>query len=185
MPQQPLNFERLRVLVVDDNRHCRALMRAALAAIGFQDIVCVESAGEARNMLNEGSFDLVLADALMEEEDGMHLTRALRTEDELRHAYVPVIMVSAHSTRENVLNARDSGISEYLVKPINPEQLYRRVVKAIANPRVFVKTRTYKGPCRRRFALGEITGGERRKDKGKGKGEGAAPALPAAEEQAG
>ena len=75
----------------------------------------------------------------------------------------PIIMLTGHSEKRRVIEARDTGVTEFLAKPISAKALYQRVLNVVANPRPFIKTKSYFGPCRRRNNHGNYVGPERRK----------------------
>jgi DNA-binding response OmpR family regulator len=77
--------------------------------------------------------------------------------------YVPIIMLTGHSEKHRVVRARDAGITEFLAKPISATALYERILNLVANPRPFIRTKTYFGPDRRRNAGANYLGPERRK----------------------
>src|SRR6185503_19347376 len=58
---------------------------------------------------------------------------------------------------------RDAGVTEFLAKPISAKALYQRIINVVANPRPFIKTKTYFGPDRRRNTTSNYIGPERRK----------------------
>jgi two-component system, chemotaxis family, chemotaxis protein CheY len=62
-----------------------------------------------------------------------------------------------------VIAARDAGVTEFLAKPLSAKALYQRVLNVVANPRPFIKTKTYFGPDRRRNVKENYNGPERRK----------------------
>jgi DNA-binding response OmpR family regulator len=72
-------------------------------------------------------------------------------------------MLTGHTEKARVTAARDAGITEFLAKPISAKALYQRIANVVANPRPFIKTKTYFGPDRRRNASSNYTGQERRK----------------------
>jgi two-component system, chemotaxis family, chemotaxis protein CheY len=76
---------------------------------------------------------------------------------------VPIIMLTGHSERTRVTNARDAGITEFMVKPISAKALYQRILNVVVNPRPFVRTKTFFGPDRRRNVNPNYSGPERRK----------------------
>jgi DNA-binding response OmpR family regulator len=59
-------------------------------------------------------------------------------------------MLTGHSEKKRVIAARDAGVTEFLAKPISAKGLYQRILNVVANPRPFIKTKTYFGPDRRR-----------------------------------
>ncbi len=77
--------------------------------------------------------------------------------------YVAIIMLTGHSEKKRVTAARDAGVTEFLAKPISAKGLYQRIVNVVANPRSFIKTKTYFGPDRRRNTNTSYVGPERRK----------------------
>jgi DNA-binding response OmpR family regulator len=72
-------------------------------------------------------------------------------------------MLTGHSERKRVMSARDAGVTEFMVKPISAKGLHQRIVNVIANPRRYIKTKTYFGPDRRRNSAPSYAGPERRK----------------------
>jgi DNA-binding response OmpR family regulator len=76
-------------------------------------------------------------------------------------------MLTGHSEKKRVVAARDAGITEFMAKPISAKSLYQRIVNVVANPRPFIKTKTYFGPDRRRNVNSNYVGAERRKGLGK------------------
>jgi two-component system, chemotaxis family, chemotaxis protein CheY len=72
-------------------------------------------------------------------------------------------MLTGHSEKNRVLRARDAGITEFLAKPISATALYERILTLVANPRPFIRTKSYFGPDRRRNAGVNYLGPERRK----------------------
>ena len=74
----------------------------------------------------------------------------VRSSSESSDRMIPIIMLTANSEQDYVVNARDKGVTEFLAKPFNVEGLYRRLVAVIAKPRSFVNADEYFGPDRRR-----------------------------------
>jgi len=72
-------------------------------------------------------------------------------------------MVTGHTEKSRVMAARDAGVTEFLAKPISAKALYQRIVNVVANPRPFIKTKSYFGPDRRRNSSSSYVGMERRK----------------------
>ena len=72
-------------------------------------------------------------------------------------------MLTSQGAYERVQKARDTGVTEYLIKPVTANALYSRIVNVIQNPRQFVRVSEYFGPDRRRTTQ-DFTGEERRDD---------------------
>ena len=95
--------------------------------------------------------------------DGLELTQMIRQPGANSNPYVAVIMLTGHSEKKRVTAARDAGVTEFLAKPISAKALYQRIVNVVANPRPFIKTKSYFGPDRRRNVNPNYVGPERRK----------------------
>lgn len=153
MNQSLLNearFQRLTVLIVDDSPPMREVLRALLQAIGITNIVEARDGKHAITKLRDFSIDIVVTDWVMEEMDGLELTRWLRTSSDSPNEFMPIIMVSGHTEAERIETARDAGINEFVAKPLSALNLFQRLVAVIEHPRPFVRTDTYFGPDRRR-----------------------------------
>ena len=87
----------------------------------------------------------------------------IRQPESKGNPYAPIIMLTGHSEKKRVLSARDAGITEFLAKPISAKALYERILNVVANPRPYIKTKTYFGPDRRRNVNATYVGPERRK----------------------
>lgn len=160
-PQYAL--EGLCVLLVDDNRHMRLVVKSILYSLGIRSIC---EAGDAETALEEAKsveLDLIICSWLMGEIDGPAFVRMIRTADDSPNPYVPIIMLSAFTEAFRVTEARDAGINEFLAKPISPKSLYQRVVSIVEKPRPFIRTGDFFGPCRRRKDLGPPQGQSERR----------------------
>ena len=83
-------------------------------------------------------------------ESGLALIDWIRNATDSPDRMIPVIMLTANSEQNYVVEARDIGVTEFLAKPFNVESLYRRLVSVIVRPRAFVNADDYFGPDRRR-----------------------------------
>jgi CheY-like chemotaxis protein len=158
-------LDRLSVLVIDDNQHMRSLVRTILESLGVTQIMEARDGAHALEKMGQTQVDLLIADWNMEPMDGLDLTRHLRNSPESPDQFVPVIMLSGHTERARVMQARDAGVTEFMAKPVSARSLYARIVSIIENPRPFVRTKDYFGPDRRRQML-PFEGPERRKAAG-------------------
>jgi len=160
-----LDLSRLCILVVDDNPHMRHIVKEILRALGVTAIREATDGADALKLMRVIPIDIVIADWDMNPLDGLEFTRLVRTSKDSPNRYVPIVMLTAHTHAFRVAQARDAGITEFLAKPISVTRLYGRLETVIRRPRVFVKTRTYFGPDRRRrqTPLDRLPRGERRK----------------------
>jgi len=164
-------FDRLRVLVVDDNQHMRLLVSTVLQAFGVSQIMEATSAEEAWEHLRARSPDIMILDWVMSGANGLELTKRIRTAPDSPNPFVPIVMLTGHSQVERVRTARDSGVNEFLAKPVSAKSILMRLVSVIEHPRPFVRTKVYFGPCRRRRRNVEYNGPERREGDAEGDAE--------------
>lgn len=153
---------RLRFLIVDDNNHMRRIIRALLHGFGVREAYEAEDGAAGLEAFSSFSPDIVITDWAMPIFDGIELTRMIRQPETSTNPYVPIIMVTGHAEKRRVTEARDAGVTEFLVKPISAKALYQRIVSVVMLPRPFIKTSTYFGPCRRRTISANYGGTERR-----------------------
>jgi two-component system chemotaxis response regulator CheY len=113
----------MRVLIVDDYKTMLRIMRNLLKQLSFENVEEAIDGTAALEKLREfnGEFGLVISDWNMEPMTGIQLLRELRGDDELKQ--IPFIMVTAESRSENVIAAKEAGVSNYIVKPFNAETL--------------------------------------------------------------
>ncbi len=152
------------VLVVDDNHHMRSLIKELLKAIGVNNVLEAADPTDAFEILRTNPIDLLLVDFSMPMIDGVEFVQMIRNSADSPNPFIPVIMVTGHSERSKVMAARDAGVNEFLVKPINARNLLSRLQSVVENPRPFVKVANYFGPDRRRGANPKHEGPWRRRD---------------------
>jgi CheY-like chemotaxis protein len=155
-------YDGLRVLVVDDNLHMRVLVTAVLSAFGIHDIVEASSADEAWAAMLEKPADIIFVDWGLIGMSGLDLTEKFRNDPASPNPFVPIVMLTGHTSDERMRAARDAGVHEFLTKPVSSKGLMACLETVIENPRPFVRTETYFGPCRRREANPAYDGPERR-----------------------
>jgi CheY-like chemotaxis protein len=157
-------FEHLKILIVEDNQHLRALLRSLLNSVGIREIVEANNGATALDALREKKCDLVLSDLAMKPMDGLEISRKVRTGDHSPNPFVPIIMITGHTERHRVEAARDAGVTEFLAKPITAHSLFSRIAEIVERPRAFVRCDNYFGPDRRRHQPDDYAGPWRRKD---------------------
>jgi two-component system chemotaxis response regulator CheY len=143
-------LESLRVLLVDDNQHMRAIVMTVLLGMGVSQVRETRDGSEALATLREWPADLAIVDFQMFPLDGVEFTRLVRNASDSTNQYLPIIMMTGHSERSRVMEARDAGVTEFVVKPLTAKALVDRVQAVINHPRPFVRTASYFGPDRRR-----------------------------------
>lgn len=159
----PIDLSALRCLVVDDNSHMRRIVRMLLHGYGIREVIEAEDGACGLEMFQTNVPDFVIVDWAMPIFNGLELTRMLRNTDSSINPYVPIIMITGHSDKKRVVEARDAGITEFVCKPLSAKALYQRIVLSVVAPRPFIRTKTFFGPDRRRFSgITNFSGDERR-----------------------
>ena len=157
-----IDFNKLRFLIVDDNAHMRRILRTLLHGLGSREVFEAEDGAAGLDKFTHYTPDIVFIDWAMPIFDGLEFAQMIRQPEANTNPFVPLIMVTGHSERKHVTTARDAGITEFMVKPVSAKVLHQRIVNVIANPRPFIKTKTYFGPDRRRNTNNAYIGPERR-----------------------
>ena len=118
--------EHKQILVVDDEPNLRKVLSAQLERDGY-DVHTAEDGQEGLELLAENHIDLVITDLRMPRVDGMEfLRRALKLDDSL-----PVVMLTAHGTVDNAVEALKTGAFDYITKPFDQNEVRAVVRKAL------------------------------------------------------
>ncbi|HEX7007106.1 MAG TPA: response regulator [Alphaproteobacteria bacterium] len=125
------DLSQLRVTIVEDDRQMRSILTACLTAFGVTDIQICADGKEALGRLWLYPADLVLTDWEMKPMSGIEMVRALRDETTSPRPDIPIVMITGHTQAAKVLEARDSGVTLFLAKPIAPHALYARLVHIV------------------------------------------------------
>lgn len=140
------------VLVYENAALMRRLITGSLKTAGAKNIIIATNRDEAHASIENDLPGMVVADWEGHQPDhrnGLSLVRDIRNSGNPAYRDVPIVLTSQHATRHDVERARDSGISEFLRKPLSIDHLISRVESA-ALPRHFVKETRFSGPDRRR-----------------------------------
>ena len=157
-------IETLRVLIVDDNQHMRAIVVTILKSAGVVRTREASNGADALVILKDWPADLAIIDFQMAVMDGLELTRRIRHPVTSPSPYLPIVMMTGYAERSRVEQARDAGVNEFLVKPLTAKAVLDRLNAAVFKPRPFIKSQGYFGPTRRRFQTADPTGPRRRAD---------------------
>ena len=122
----------MKILVVDDYKTMVRIIRNLLKQL---DLTNVEEACDGATALaklrEEGDYDLVISDWTMEPMSGFDLLKEVRADDRLKN--IPFVMVTAESKTENVIAAKEAGVSNYIVKPFNAQTLKSKIDAVFGN----------------------------------------------------
>jgi len=117
----------LSIIIVDDLQFSRIVVKTALKKAGYSGVRMADSATQALKMLAEEPADVILADWMMPEMDGLELTDQVRQRDEEDGTYTAIILFTANDGVEYLVKAFEHGVDDYLHKPPNPQELAARV----------------------------------------------------------
>ena len=158
------SLKAVQVLLVDDNQHMRSITTAVLQSAGVRTVLEAGDGTAALEILRDQPIDLAIVDFNMMPLDGIEFTRLVRTSPDTANPYLPIIMMTGHSEKSRVYEARDAGVTEFVVKPITAKAILDRIQAVIMRPRAFVKNDSFFGPDRRRTNTVNYTGPMRRSD---------------------
>jgi CheY-like chemotaxis protein len=156
------NFKQVSVLIVEDNQPMNEMVQALLQAFGIDHIYSAKNGEDGYKKYLEHKPDIIVADWMMKPVDGIMFTEKIRKHPNSPNPYTPIILMTGFSEKSRVLKARDSGVTEFLVKPFTARDLYKRIAQIIERPRQFVKTEEFFGPDRRRKEDEQYGGPKRR-----------------------
>lgn len=115
----------MKILVVDDFSTMRRIIRNLLKDIGYTDIYEAEDGHDASQRMKDYRFDFVVTDWNMPNKSGLELLQYIRSEKHLAH--IPVLMVTAESKRDQIIDAAQAGVDGYIVKPFNAKTLKDKI----------------------------------------------------------
>ncbi len=118
---------KMKILIVDDMSTMRRVLKAALKEIGYENSVESENGKDALEKLRQEPYDFVISDWTMPEMSGLDLLKEIRKDPALNR--IPVLMVTAESKKQNVLDAIQAGVTNYIVKPFTAETLKEKIDK--------------------------------------------------------
>jgi two-component system chemotaxis response regulator CheY len=119
------------VLIVDDYKTMLRIIRNLLKQIEFNNVDEATDGAEALSRLRTGSYGLVISDWNMQPMTGLQLLQEVRADAKLKGT--PFIMITAESKVENVVAAKQAGVSNYIVKPFNAETLREKIEKVLGH----------------------------------------------------
>ncbi len=119
----------MKFLVVDDSATMRRIVVNSLKRIGFEDCVEASDGAEALEVF-DASIECVITDWNMPNMGGLDFVRALRARDDGKK--VPILMVTTRSVREDIVQAAQAGVNNYVVKPFTPQVLKEKIDQVFA-----------------------------------------------------
>lgn len=123
-------WDTVTCLVVDDDKFSRTFIKTALYQIGMKNTREAASSSEAVELLNNFKIDIILLDQQMPGKSGIEFAQELKNHSNIHLKNIPIIMITVDTKEKTVLDAHNLGIQEYLVKPISPLALKKRILSA-------------------------------------------------------
>ncbi len=146
-------MEKIRILIVEDEKLIRWSLRQQLEKHGYR-VSEAENGAEARKSFTSESWDLVLLDIKLPDANGLDLLREISEGD----PELPVIMMTAYSSVESVVNAMKRGAFDYITKPFNLEEVVHTVQKALEVTTLRREVRAIKAGFESRFGFEKVIG---------------------------
>lgn len=123
------DWSNLHVLLVDDIKSMRSMIRGILFKIGLQKVSDAADGFEALSVLKQEKIDLIVSDWNMPKMDGLELLKAVRADDNYKN--IPFLMITAENRKENVVDAIQAGTSEFIAKPFTDGTLREKINKIL------------------------------------------------------
>ena len=119
------SFDGKRVLIADDSNVMRKIIKNALNQLGFSDYVEAADGHAALKEVGEDPVDLIISDWNMPKMTGLEFLKTVRSHANLKD--IPFLMVTSEGDEAKILEAVEAGVSQYIVKPFNADQLQTKV----------------------------------------------------------
>lgn len=124
-------FNKAKVLLVDDLPSLRKVVRKQLAELGITEVYEAGDGVEASELIKAHPVDLVISDWEMPRMNGIELLQLLRSKPEYEN--LGFIMITANSRKEAVIDAANSKVSGYISKPFNAKILEAKIIEILAH----------------------------------------------------
>jgi len=149
MASDRMNFAGVNCLIVDNDTFAVRLLAQILRGFGLNTQSVAETGEEAKSLLERGSFDLIICEALLPDMSAAELLRWIRKHSNSTVKFAPVIVLTGYTQTSKVTSIRDAGAHNVVKKPVAPVVLLDHIGWAARTPRPFVETANYAGPDRR------------------------------------
>jgi two-component system, chemotaxis family, chemotaxis protein CheY len=120
-----------RVLIVDDCRPTRMLVRSILNVCGVSNIKDAVDGAEALEVLDSSLPDLIISDVQMTPLDGIEFSRLIRNDPHSPNPRMPIVIMTGHTKEERIVALREAGLTDVVAKPLSPKMLCRSIVTAL------------------------------------------------------
>lgn len=113
----------MKILIVDDSSTMRRIIINTLSRIGYADVIEGENGKSGLEKLGQGGVEMIITDWNMPEMDGLEFVKTVRTQN----PSIPILMVTTNAAKEDIVEALQAGVNNYVVKPFTPETLKEKI----------------------------------------------------------
>ena len=113
----------MKILVVDDSSTMRRIIINTLSRIGYTDVVEGDNGKTGLEKLALGGVEMIITDWNMPEMDGLEFVQTVRS----NNPNIPILMVTTNAAKEDIVQALQAGVNNYVVKPFTPETLKEKI----------------------------------------------------------
>jgi two-component system, chemotaxis family, chemotaxis protein CheY len=113
----------LKILIVDDSSTMRRIIINTLSRIGYSDVAEAEHGKAGLEKLKQGGVEMIITDWNMPEMDGLEFVQAVRGQN----PNIPILMVTTNAAKEDIVQALQAGVNNYVVKPFTPDTLKEKI----------------------------------------------------------
>ncbi len=155
----------VQILIVISSNRAGDLIKRLFENLGFQNLHLAHDATEAVQFLKNLHVHLIVTDADLQlsskvaataaadnvlQLSGIHFVERLRRAPTSPAPFIPILMLMDQAHKKSIFAARDAGVNEIVLKPLEARNFCERIIQMIDTPRPYVTANTYRGPCRRR-----------------------------------
>ena len=113
----------MKILIVDDSSTMRRIIINTLSRIGYTDVVEGENGKSGLDKLGQGGVEMIITDWNMPEMDGLEFVKTVRGQNPV----IPILMVTTNAAKEDIVEALQAGVNNYVVKPFTPDTLKEKI----------------------------------------------------------
>ncbi len=159
---QSYDLTKLSILVLEKHLLVRRLLTEVFSEFGVPTVHSTHDPELAWDIFRQFPVDLILSDWTVDL-DGMGFLNRIRLDPDSTDPYIPVVVCTANTEFRHVCIARDTGMTEFLAKPVSAKSIYNRICSVVENIRPFIRIGEFFGPDRRRHREGPFEGDNRRR----------------------
>ena len=129
-----ISLEGKRILLVDDQRFVRTIVKGILKQLGCTDVDMAEDGTQAITRLSEDTYHAAICDIKMRPMNGLQLVKSIRSDLTDARFDMPIVMLTGHPEERLVKVAMELHVNAFCIKPVTAATLGRKITHAISNP---------------------------------------------------